>query len=57
MKSGEFEQGDASLFALEFYGPLFLMMHAGTPWSEAQPVLETHLESFYLAHATVKELP
>ena len=57
MKSGEFEQGDARLFALEFYGPLFLMMHAGTPWSEAQPVLETHLESFYLAHATVKELP
>lgn len=57
MKSGEFEQGDARLFALEFYGPLFLMMHAGTPWPEVRPVLEAHLESFYLAHATAKELP
>lgn len=57
METGEFEQADACLLALQFYGPVFLMLHADTPWPKARPVIEDHLESFYLSHATTKELP
>ncbi|WP_139653461.1 TetR/AcrR family transcriptional regulator [Raoultibacter phocaeensis] len=57
MGTGEFNRADARLLALEFYGPVFLMLHNGTPWSEARPIIEAHLASFYLSHASKKELP
>lgn len=57
MDTGEFSRADARLLALEFYGPVFLMLHNGTPWQEARPAIEAHLASFYVAHATKKELP
>ena len=57
MGTGEFDRADAHLLALEFYGPVFLMLHDGTSWDLARPLIEAHLESFYLSHATAKELP
>lgn len=56
MATGEFEQGDPHQLALEFYGPLFLLMHAETPWATAKSLVTAHFESFYLTHATRKEL-
>lgn len=57
MGTGEFDRADTRLLALQFYGPVFLMLHDGTAWDRARPLIEAHLESFYLAHATAKELP
>lgn len=57
MDTGEFMRADASTLALEFYGPVFLLQHAGTAWDQASPAIAAHLETFYRAHATAKELP
>lgn len=53
---GEFKHADTRLLALEFYGPIFIMLHAETPWQDAKATIASHLESFYLAHTTRKDL-
>ena len=55
--TGEFNHADTHLLALSFYGPIFIMLHANTPWCEAKQIIADHLESFYHAHASRKDLP
>ncbi|MEG0322753.1 MAG: helix-turn-helix domain-containing protein [Raoultibacter sp.] len=55
--TGEFEYADSQQLALEFYGPIFIMLHAETAWHDAKPIIAAHLESFYLTHTIRKELP
>ncbi|MEG0459963.1 TetR/AcrR family transcriptional regulator [Gordonibacter sp.] len=46
MATGEFVRDDAVQMAVEFYGPVFLLLHAGVPWGEAAPRIAAHLAQF-----------
>ena len=50
MATGAFERDDAAQMALEFHGPVFLMLHAGMTWDEAEPRLAAHLKRFTARH-------
>lgn len=50
MATGSFACDDAAQMALEFHGPVFLMLHAGMTWREAEPRLAVHLKRFTARH-------
>ena len=51
MAKGLFGLEDAAVLARAFYGPVFLLLEAGTPWDVAEPLIADHLRRFYAAHA------
>ena len=46
MATGAFERGDALQMAVEFQGPVFLMLHANAAWETARPRIAALLASF-----------
>ncbi|MEA5020841.1 MAG: TetR/AcrR family transcriptional regulator [Gordonibacter sp.] len=53
MAIGEFVPGDASQMSIEFYGPVFLLLHAEVPWDEAAPRITAHVVQFTDAYRKV----
>ena len=49
MAKGSFALDDAAALARAFYGPVFLLLEAGAPWSAAEPLIVDHLRRFYAA--------
>lgn len=47
--------GDPHTMALEFYGPVFMMIHTCDGFGEALPLMERHLEQFLEHHAVPAE--
>ncbi len=50
MATGSFARDDAAQMALEFHGPVFLMLHAGMTWDEAEARLAVHVKRFTARH-------
>ena len=50
MDIGQFRRDDAQRLAREFYGPVFLLLSAGTSWADAEPLICDHLARFMAAH-------
>lgn len=46
MDAGVLERRDARILALEFYGPVFLLLHTCDGIKEAEPEFEKHLRQF-----------
>ncbi len=53
MDVGEFVPGDASQMSIEFYGPVFLLLHAEVPWDEVAPRITAHVAQFTNTHRNV----
>ncbi len=54
MATGEFDRADAAQMAVEFYGPVFLLMHAERTWEDAAPRIAAHLDHFVKNHRAVR---
>lgn len=46
VEAGEFREGDPETLALEFYGPVYLLLDSCESWDQAAPRFFAHLESF-----------
>lgn len=51
IKAGKFKEEDPNLLAMEFYGPVFLLIHTCKTFEEARPLLLKHLKHFQKKHS------
>ncbi|WP_418830388.1 TetR/AcrR family transcriptional regulator [Paraeggerthella sp.] len=57
MATGTLLRDDAARMALEFQGPVFLMLHAGMTWDEAKPKVSALLASFLRRYGAAGKAP
>jgi hypothetical protein len=46
MDSGELRRKDPEAVAIEFYSPIYLLLHACGSLEEARPAIRVHIEQF-----------